>query len=588
MNPDRSVIRFPYQDPGLLVERRVDDLVRRLTLSDKTGLLFHTMAVPADPEFQLFGAPSVATMINERHMNHFNVLGAMADGRSFAQWHNEVQRIAADQPLGIPVTFSTDPRHGFTDNPLTAALAGPFSQWPEAIGFAAIGMPEMVEEFADIARQEYLAVGIRVALHPQVDLATEPRWARISGTFGEDAALTSLLVAAYIRGFQGAALGRDSVATMTKHFPGGGAQKDGEDPHFDYGREQVYPGHQFELHLAPFESAIAAGGSQIMPYYGMPVGTQYEEVGFAFNKAVITDLLRVRFGFDGIVCTDWGLLSDFEFLGQPTPARAWGVEHLGLEERVIKVLDAGVDQFGGEFCTDVVVDAVRAGRISESRLDESVRRLLREKFVLGLFDSRFVDEDRAEIILGNAEFRQAGLRAQHASVTVLANATKSGPALPLTSGLTVYAEGVDLETLAEYASVVADPNDADFAILRVNAPYELREVGFERLFHAGSLEFPESDMTKMIEICRVVPTAIDIHLDRPAVLGELPNEAAALVATYGCCDRALLDVLFGRAQPRGRLPFDLPSSMSAVEASREDVPFDTAAPLYRFGHGLRY
>jgi beta-glucosidase len=581
------VIRAPYQDAVLPVDQRVEDLLQRLTLQDKAGLMFHTMAIPADPELQLFGAPSVASMICDRNMNHFNVLGALADGRSFAQWHNEVQRLAAERPLGIPVTFSSDPRHGFTDNPLTAALAGPFSQWPEAIGLAAIGSPELVEEFANIARQEYVAVGIRVAIHPQVDLATEPRWTRIHGTFGEDATLTSLLVSPYIRGFQGATLGPDSVATMTKHFPGGGPQKDGEDAHFNYGREQVYPGHQFELHLLPFEAAIAAHGSQMMPYYGMPIGTEYEEVGFAFNKGVITGLLRERFGFDGIVCTDWGLLSDFEFFGEPTPARAWGVEELSLEGRVVKAVEAGVDQFGGDFCTDAIVDAVRAGRIAESRVDKSVRRLLREKFVLGLFDSRYVDEDQAEAVLGKAEFRQAGLRAQSASVTLLAHTTEPGPVLPLPTDLAVYAEGIDLETLAGYASVVSDPNEADVAIVRVKAPFEVRDVGFERLFHAGSLEFSEAEMSSLIETCRAVPTIIDVHLDRPAVLGQLPHEAAALVATYGCCDQALLDVLFGRALPVGNLPFDLPSSMAAVEASPEDVPFDTVAPLFKFGHGLR-
>ena len=179
-----------------------------------------------------------------------------------------------------------------------------------------------MRRYADIARQEYLAAGIRVALHPQIDLATEPRWARIGMTFGEDADLTSTLVTAYIRGFQGERLGSSSVATMTKHFPGGGPQKDGEDPHFAYGREQVYPGGRIDYHLQPFRAAIAAGTSQMMPYYGMPVGTDWEEVGFAFNHDVITDLLRGELGFDGIVCTDWGLVADSVILGQPMPARA--------------------------------------------------------------------------------------------------------------------------------------------------------------------------------------------------------------------------------------------------------------------------
>lgn len=132
--------------------------------------------------------------------------------------------------------------------------------------------------YADIARQEYCAVGLRGALHPQVDLATKPRWAWIGMTFGEDVDLTSRVVTAYVEGFQGDELGSSSVATMTKHFPGGGPQLDGEDPHLDYGREQVYPAGTQEYHLAPFRAAVAAGTSQMMPYYGMPVGTEWEEV----------------------------------------------------------------------------------------------------------------------------------------------------------------------------------------------------------------------------------------------------------------------------------------------------------------------
>src|SRR5204863_3160606 len=178
--------------------------------------------------------------------------------------------------LGIPVTIASDPRHsyGVSDNPVASFLAGDFSEWPEPIGLGATGDEALVREFGDIARQEYLAVGIRVALHPMVDLCTEPRWARINGTFGEDAQLSARLTAAYIRGFQGAALGPASVACMTKHFPGGGPQKDGEDPHFDYGREQVYPGENFDYHLIPFEAAFAAGTAQIMPYYCMPIGVR--------------------------------------------------------------------------------------------------------------------------------------------------------------------------------------------------------------------------------------------------------------------------------------------------------------------------
>ncbi|QDZ14154.1 glycoside hydrolase family 3 protein [Humibacter ginsenosidimutans] len=582
-----TTIRFPYQDPALTIEQRVDDLISRMDAADKAGMLFHMMVAVGDPAKgnSAYGIPSVVAMVRNRRMSHFNLLGAAPTGHEFAAWHNAVQRIALEQPLGIPITFSTDPRHSFTDNPGASMMAGPFSQWPEPLGLAAIRSAERVRRFGDIARREYTAVGLRVALHPQIDLATEPRWARINGTFGEDADLTSELVAAYIKGFQGEELGETSVSTMVKHFPGGGPQKDGEDPHFPYGREQVYPGGEFEYHLKPFAAAIAAGASQMMPYYGMPVGTEYEEVGFGFNKSVITTLLRERFGFDGIVCTDWGLLTDVSIMGTPMPARAWGVEELSRDERMVKALSAGVDQFGGELCTDVLLDLVAEGRVTGDRLDESVRRLLREKFTLGLFDHPFVDEERARAVVGAADFVAEGLDAQSDSLTLLTN---EGATLPLARGIRVYAEGVDASALAEYASIVASPEDADVAILRIKAPYEPRGGGFESFFHAGSLAFPAEELEHLGAIADVVPTVIDVYLDRPAVLGGLETRAKALVADYGASDAAVLRVLFGERGPQGSLPFDLPRSMDAVRASRSDVPFDTENPVFRFGHGLRY
>ena len=580
-------VRFPYQDASLSMEQRVEDLLARMDVADKAGMLFHTMVSFGDPAVgnPVFGLPSAVAMVRNRRMNHFNLLGAAPDGREFAAWHNAVQRIALESPLGIPITFSTDPRHTFSDNPFTSILSGPFSQWPETLGFAAIGSPERLERFADIARQEYLAVGLRVALHPQIDLATEPRWSRISGTFGEDADLTSRLVVGYIRGFQGESLGPESVATMVKHFPGGGPQKDGEDPHFEWGREQVYPGDARDYHLKPFVAAIGAGATQMMPYYGMPVGTDWEEVGFGFNKSVITDLLRDELGFQGIVCTDWGLLTDATVMGTAMPARAWGVEQLGRPERMLKALDAGIDQFGGELCTDVLLDLVAEGSVTEERLDVSVRRLLREKFALGLFDDPFVDEDHAEAVVGLADFVAEGLDAQSDSLTLLTN---TGAVLPLTRGIKVYAEGVHAEALADYATVVETPEEADAAILRIKAPYEGGKGGFSDLFHSGSLEWPAEELARMKTIAGTVPTVIDIYLDRPAVLGGLETVAAALLADYGASDAAVLRVLFGERSPQGSLPFDLPRSMEAVLASRSDVPFDTADPVFRFGHGLRY
>ncbi len=335
--------------------------------------------------------------------------------------------------------------------------AGEFSHWPEPLGLAATRDPGIVARFGDIARQEYRAVGISVALHPMADLATEPRWARIGGTFGEDADLAASLVGAYIRGFQGETLGTTSVACMTKHFPGGGPQKDGEDPHFIYGREQVYPGNNFDYHLKPFEAAFAAGTAQIMPYYGMPVGTDLEEVGFGFNRGVVTGMLRERYGFDGVVCADWGLLTDSHIFGKVLEARAWGVEQLTLEERAQKAIEAGIDQFGGEDCPDVIVALVKSGKVPELRIDESVRRLLREKFRLGLFDQPFVDSDAADSIVGRPEFRGAGEDAQRRSVVLLTNRPAAGhPALPALTGKRLYIENIAPEVAGQYGVLVTE------------------------------------------------------------------------------------------------------------------------------------
>jgi len=581
--PETTTAR-PWLDADLPVDERVQLLLDAMSVEDKAGLFFHTMIAigdldEADPTF---ASPSAREFLESKRMTHFNLLGAAPTGREIAAWHNALQRLAASTGLGIPVTLSTDPRHSFSENPGASILAGPFSQWPETLGLAATRDEELVERFADIARQEYTAVGLRVALHPQVDLATEPRWARQTATFGEDAELSGRLGAAYIRGFQGESFGPGSVSTMTKHFPGGGPQKDGEDPHFPYGREQVYPGGEFELHLKPFEDALAAGTRQMMPYYGMPVGTEYEEVGFGFNKSVITGLLRERYGFDGLVCTDWGLISDSEIFGQPFPARAWGVEDLTPRERMKKVLDAGADQFGGEANPELLLELIADGEISEERLDVSARRILREKFELGLFENPFVDEDAADEIVGRADFRAAGEDAQRASITVLAN----DGVLPFARGVKLYVEGIDAAVAASFGQIVETPGEADLAVIRLQAPFEERATMFENFFHAGSLDFSDEVVAHVREVAAAVPTVVDVLADRPPILTSIAEAAAAVTVNWGASGAALLDVLSGAVPARGTLPFDLPRSMAAVEAARPDVPFDTADPLFRFGHGL--
>jgi beta-glucosidase len=277
------------------------------------------------------------------------------------------------------------------------------------------------------------------------------------------------------------------------------------------------------------------------------------------------------------------------FRGQVRPARAWGAEHLSAAERARKILDAGVDQFGGEACPHLIIDLVRSGQLSRERLDVSVRRVLREKFVLGLFDRSYVDPDHAERTVGCAQFRAEGMAAQRACVTLLKNAAPHATAhLPLRPGLRIYPDSVSADLIARYWTVVTHPEDADAAILRLQAPYEHRHGEIEGFFHAGSLEFAPDEMGRAMAIIDAVPTVVDVYLDRPTVMPQLAARAAALMVTFGVCDEALVDVLSGRATPRGRLPFDLPRSTAAIEAGCPDVPFDTADPLYPYGHGLSY
>jgi beta-glucosidase len=584
-----------YEDSSEPIAKRVDDLLHQMTLEEKAGMLFINGARVNDdgsiedkPAKGLFAfAPNALKLVNEKKMNHFNLWAIPSPG-ALAKWYNKMQHYVADSTrLGIPITIASDPRNHFTNNAFAMSANG-FSQWCEPLGLGAIGDTNLTRQFADVSRREYVAVGIREALHPQVDLATEPRWPRIAGTFGEDANLTARMARAYILGYQGDRLDSNSVACMTKHFPGGGPQKEGLDPHFPFQKGQVYPGHNFNYHLIPFEAAFAAHTAAIMPYYGVPMGQTSENVGMSFNKDIVTGLLRNTYHFDGVVCTDWGLITDGMVMGALWPARAWGVESLSPEDRVKKIIDAGVDQFGGENCPELVIKLVKEGRVTEARIDSSVRRLLTQKFELGLFDNPFIDESKVSQALGNPEYQAAGVASQRRAMTLLKNQDK---VLPLTPGkLKIYVRNVDPKVAAQYGTVVDDPKKADIAILRLNTPFVPvnSPITMARMFHHGDLDFKGKQKDSILQLLQTVPTIVDIYLDRPAVIPEINAKAKGLLADFGASDVAVMDVIFGKDKPGGHLPIELPSSMDAVRAQKEDMPYDSKDPLYKFGYGLSY
>lgn len=582
-----------YEDLNQPIPNRIEDLISQMTLQEKAGMLFINGA-PVSPDADPFRPGSgpaarmmvAPTSLDSLKMNHFNIWDIPADPIVFANWYNEMQLIAEKSRLGIPITVASDPRHHLGKNVIGMASNG-FSQFCEMTGFAAINDEKTVREFAEIVRQEYLAIGIREALHPQIDLATEPRWARISGNFSEDAELTARLVKPYISGLQGDSL-KKGVACMTKHFPGGGPQQEGLDPHFSFQKGQIYPGDNFDYHLIPFEAAFEVNTSAIMPYYGVPVGQTDEDVAMSYNKTIITTLLREKYQYDGIVCTDWGLITDIPFGPDVVwKARAWGVENLSELERAEKILNAGVDQFGGESRPELIVQLVNEGRISEDRIDVSLRRLLKQKFELGLFENPFVDVEKAKNTLMKEEFVEFGKRTQKESMTLLKNTDST---LPLSKGLKVYIENIDSAVIANYATVVSSPKEADFAIIRLNTPWYPVDTKnrFAQSFHHGDLDFKGSEKAEILKLLKTVPTIVNLYLDRPTVIPDISKEAHALIADFGASDESVCEVLFGKSAPKGQLPFELPSSMEAVEKQKTDVPYDSENPLYKFGYGLSY
>lgn len=567
-----------YEDSSQPIENRVEDLLSQMSIEEKSGLLFNAISGVGMGE----GMKRVDSLITKLSINHLDMPG-QATAKEVMEHNNNLQKIAEGTRLGIPITFYSDPRNGLRFN--EAAGANRFhSWWPSELGFGAIGDAELIREFGDIARQEYLAQGIRLALHPMADLATEPRWFRTYTTFGEDADLSAKLTKAYILGFQGESLDKGSVLCQTKHFPGGGPQKDGLDAHFPSGKEQVYPGGMFDYHLRPFtEGALPAKTAQLMLYYGLPVGITEEQVAFAYSKEIVTDLLRDSLGFDGVVCTDWALVFD----NPAKPASAWGVEHLSPKERVKKILDAGVDMFGGESCADLIVELVKEGSVTEAKIDKSVRRVLHDKFVLGLFDNPFVQEEQLSVF-ENETFKEKGKAAQRKSLVLLKNEENI---LPLQENIKVYAKDFSPTALQTYATVVDSPEAADVIVLKFGTPFtpvENPKFFLERMFQQGRLDFPAAEKKAMLELINTKPTISIFTMNRPAVTPDINAASKGLIVDFTCQDEVIAELIFGKFKPTGKLPIEMPSSVQAVEDQLEDVPHDSKDPLYPFGAGLTY
>lgn len=518
----------PYEDWRLPAEERASDLASRLSVEEIAGLMLYSshQSVPAESWSGLYdgksfsessAASSDLTDNQKKFLTEDNLRAVLVTSvespSAAAVWNNNMQMLAEGIGSGVPVNISSDPRH---ETSATAEYnygsGGDISHWPTSLGLAATFDPALVEEFGRIAAQEYRALGIATALSPQIDLATEPRWTRFYGTFGESPQLDTDMARAYVDGFQ-TSTGKDEIAdgwgyasvnAMVKHWPSGGPEEAGRDAHYNYGKYAVYPGGALETHLRPFtEGAFKLDGatgkaSAVMPYYTISAGVDPsgKNVGNSYSSYIINDLLREKYGYDGVVCTDWAITADNSridsFDGKP-----WGVEELTVAQRHYECLKAGVDQFGGNNDKEPVLEAYAMwveefGRESaDQRFRDSARRLLLNSFRTGLFENPYLDPAESDEVVGNPEFMEKGYQAQLKSVVMVKN---SGNVLPMKSAgtkLKVYVpqkyypaipdffgrmsqerweDVFSEETILKYYEPVSDPAEADFAIVVIDAP----------------------------------------------------------------------------------------------------------------------
>ena len=578
-----------YEDHRLDSKLRSDDLLNKMTIEEKVGQMFHPpFTLKPDIwmliyEIAIRGNKSTEAQILFDNISHFNLYGNPSPAE-LANKINHFQEIASRSRLGVPITISSDPIHEVPKGGGVASFSvDGFSKWPSQLGFAATNNSLIIENFAQIVKEEYLAVGIRTALHPMSDLATDPRWARNFGTFGSNALLSSDMTIAYMNGFQGNTINSESVLTMVKHFPGGGPQQNGLDPHLYSGRNQTYPGNNFDYHLIPFKDAINNNLKVIMPYYGIPIGQTNEDVAMAYNEYILTDLLREELGFSGVICSDWGIIT----------GRHWGVDELSIADRYEKSINAGIDQYGGETETSYLIKLIKENIISEGRINESVKRILVNKFELGLFDDPYVDENKINDRVNTKKNIEAGLEAQRKSIVLLEN----NGALPLKKGMKIFVDGLDSNIAKDFGVLVKDPSDADVIIMYIHTVFNgNQESGLNRvfdnflstLFPNGDLNFNSEIHTRVENYSKDKELIVVVDLNRPAILEDIKKLSSSLIGTFGVSDRIMFEGIFGEFSPTGKLPFEIPSSMESVLNQKEDMPDDSLNPTYEMGYGISY
>lgn len=618
----------PYEDWRLPAEKRSNDLLSRMSVEQKAGMMListtrlendwsfekpkttapvssnfnendlvmtHNMFTGLQLPVAQLSAAGTTNGVTRLHLRNF-ILRVNTDPGTLAEWSNKLQELCESDALGIPAVVTSNPRNHITRDASAGLSVGKtsFSTWPGELGLAAMRDPQLVREFADIARQEWAAIGLRKGYMYMADLATEPRWQRIEGTFGEDPELAAQTMREIVLGFQGNKLSNGSVALTVKHFPGGGATEDGQDPHFPWGKRELLTERTLQNNLIPFKAAIDAGVSSIMPYYSLPVGTKYEGVAYAYNKGILQDLLRKELGFKGIINSDTG----------PIDMMPWGVEDLSVTERYKKSQEAGINLYSGSGDPTALLEAIKTGAVKMKTVNNSVYLLLKEKFELGLFENPYVDVQKAVETVGHPRFRERADLAHRKSIVLLRNENNL---LPLKQGTKVYFESYFPQKGKVNPSQVVLPANNQWEVEFVQTPDEADVVvmwvspGSASLFDSKGDPILLSLSKNGVNTCYIncvtekKPTILVMNYTNPWVIDEVYNENTptikGVLATFGTTSEAVLDIITGKFNPGAKMPFTTPISEEAVRNNRPDLPGyeeGDAYPLFKFNEGLSY
>lgn len=662
---NRNGVLDPYEDWRLSPEERAADLAAKLPPAYLSGLMSigHTVNVPGISSMSVSGItyngkpytesgaePSdICDRLYEALVNFDTrqILLAHSDGpETIARWNNKVQVLCESLPWGIPALNCTDPRNEIkaTDE-FNAGSGGICSQWPTPLGLAATFDTTVVVDFARTVQREYRALGFGTALSPQADLATDPRWRRVPGTFGENPELVRSMSSAYIRAMQ------PEVNCIVKHWPGGGAGEGGRDAHLSIGKYAVFPGGRLKTHMDVF--CLEAGG--VMPYYTVSYGQDPsgENVGNSYSSYIIDTLLKKQYGYEGIVCTDWGIVADYNGDPLTTGGKCYGVEALTKGERILKALEAGVDEFGGTVYASWIMEAYQlwcdkyGAASARTRWEDSARKILVSFFRSGVFENPYRDPAVALDVLSDPEAQALGEEAQRRSVVMLKN---RGGSLPVQTGAKVYIPqrkipgvysmtgrlkkapyvgySIDTAEVARHYTLVEDPSEADFALVAITEPEggigykdgqympislqysaytatraravsiaggDPAEQSTNRSYRGRRIDVENASDLSLVKETKALmgerPVVVLLQTTRPIVM-EFEPWADAILVAFGVRSKAFLEVVSGVYRPTGRLPMQFPASMDEVEMQREDVsedmtPWqDTEGNTYDLGFGL--